>query len=55
MNKLSEFIKLNKDLCYAVAENNTKRNENGRPVIAKNDEWIKETEWDTVFNEVKGK
>lgn len=54
MNKLSEFIRENKDLCYTVAERNTKKNEYNKPIIAKNDEWIKEKEWDELFLKKKG-
>lgn len=46
MRKLSEFISQNKELCYFVAEQNTKKNNNNVAVIEKNDIWRNETEWD---------
>ena len=38
---------------YKLAINNTKYANDGRAVISKNDEWIKETEWDNLFNQLK--
>lgn len=42
MSKLSAFISQNRNLCYAMAEENTQRNSEGRVVISKNDEWRNE-------------
>ena len=33
---------------YQLAMNNTKYSDDGKVVIAKDDEWIEETEWDIV-------
>lgn len=38
---------------YRVALNNTKYNEDGKPVISKDDEWVSETEWDDIFKQMK--
>lgn len=54
MGKLFDFIKINKESCYKMAENNTTRNKNGKPVIKKDDEWLMEREWDFMFIEMKG-
>jgi hypothetical protein len=54
MNKLSEFIKENKDLCYAIAEKNTIRNDCTKPIIAQNDKWTKEKEWDKFYSKGAG-
>ena len=40
---------------YLMAMRNTKFNEDGRAVIPKGDEWLEETEWDDLFEELKKK
>ena len=54
MSKLSAFISQNRNLCYAMAEENTQRNSEGRVVISKNDEWRNEKEWDSHYNRLAG-
>lgn len=39
-----------REQAYRMAEENTKCNEAGRPVISENDEWNKETEWEDMFH-----
>ena len=38
---------------YELARRNTTYNEDGRAVIPKGDEWLEETEWDDMFEEIK--
>lgn len=38
---------------YQTALNNTKYNSEGKAVISKDDEWLNETEWDDVFEQIK--
>lgn len=40
---------------YELARKNTKYNADGVPVISKDDEWLEETEWDDLFEELKKK
>lgn len=40
---------------YEFARKNTKYNADGVPVISKDDEWLEETEWDDLFEELKKK
>ena len=49
MSALAEYLVTNKNKAYAFVTSNTKYNENGRPVISKDDEWLEETEWDDLF------
>ena len=38
---------------YQVAMNNTKYNSESKAVISKDDEWVDETEWDDMFEQMK--
>ena len=38
---------------YQLAMNNTKYNEEGKAVISEDDEWLQETEWDDMFEQMK--
>lgn len=38
---------------YKTAIENTKYNEEGKAVISKDDEWINESEWDELFEQMK--
>ena len=38
---------------YQIAMENTKYNPEGKAVISSNDEWLNETEWDDMFEEMK--
>ena len=38
---------------YQLAISNTKYNLEGKAVISKDDEWIDETEWDDMFEQMK--
>ena len=38
---------------YQLAMNNTKYNDEGKAVISKDDEWVEETEWDDMFEQMK--
>lgn len=49
MPALAEYLETNKNKAYSFATSNTKYNENGRPVISKDDEWCNEKEWDDLF------
>jgi predicted HicB family RNase H-like nuclease len=41
------------DKAYALAKANTKYNAEGKVVIASDDEWRDETEWDDVYKQLK--
>jgi hypothetical protein len=41
------------DKAYLLAKANTKYNADGRAVIEAGDEWLDETEWDDVYNQIK--
>lgn len=36
-------------IAYNLARQNTKYNKNGEALISKEDEWVGEEEWDTLF------
>lgn len=38
---------------YTLALENTKYNSDGKAVIALNDEWREEKEWDAVYNQMQ--
>jgi hypothetical protein len=40
MTAFSEYIDNNKEKVYSVATANTKYNEEGRPIVLKDDEWV---------------
>jgi predicted HicB family RNase H-like nuclease len=41
------------DKAYRLAKANTKYNNDGRAIIEAGDEWLDETEWDDVYNQIK--
>jgi len=55
MTTYTEIIKKNKEKIQKIAEENTKRNQDGLPVISKDDPWRKETEWDELYKELTKK
>jgi len=38
---------------YKIAMENTNYNSEGKAVISSDDEWVKETEWDDMFEQMK--
>lgn len=46
MTALAQYLSENKEKAYSFATANTKYNEQGRPTISKDDEWLQESEWD---------
>jgi hypothetical protein len=52
MDNFSEFLEKNKAKIRKVADSITKKNENGIPVISKDDPWRKEHEWDDLYKEL---
>lgn len=50
MNNFNDFLEKNKDKIRNLTESNTKRNEDGLPVITKDDPWRQEKEWDLYLN-----
>ena len=52
MRNFDELMKNNEKALFAIAERNTQYNADGDAVIAKGDEWRKETEWDTMYKEL---
>lgn len=55
MTTFTQYMENNRKKAYSVAEENTVYNEQGRPVISKDDEWAKESEWDDLFDKLKNK
>lgn len=55
MTALAQYLTTNRENAYAIATMNTRYNEQGRPVISKDDEWIQETEWDDLFSLLSNK
>lgn len=53
MSALAQYLENNRERAYSFATANTKYNEQGRPVISKDDEWANETEWDDLFEILK--
>lgn len=53
MSILEQYLGENKEKVYNFAKNNAKYNAQNRPIISKDDEWIKETEWDELYNKLK--
>ncbi len=53
MSALAQYLETNRERAYAFATANTKRNEKGRPIISKDDEWVNESEWDDLFELLK--
>ena len=53
MNEFDKYLAYHKAEAYALAEQNTVYDENGRAMIPKGDEWETETEWDDLFQELK--
>ena len=49
LNILTEYLENNRKTAYAFATANTKYNADGRAVVAKDDEWMAEKEWDKLF------
>lgn len=38
---------------YELARNNTQYNSEGKAVISEEDEWVEETEWDDMYEQMK--
>ena len=53
MSALAQYLKNNREHAYSYATANTKHNEQGRPAVSQNDEWINESEWDNLFDMLK--
>ena len=49
MSDIKEYINSNRDRVNAVAKSNTSYNQDGKPIIPKDDEWNDEKEWDELF------
>ena len=49
MSALAQYLEANREQAYSFATANTKYNEQGHPVISKDDEWVEESEWDDLF------
>lgn len=50
-NLYAEKIDLDKG--YDIARKNTKYNADGKAVIASDDEWVEESEWDELYESIK--
>lgn len=55
MNAFAELVAKNKDRIREVANANTTRNSDGVPVLAKNDSWRHEAEWEEVYRDLVNK
>ena len=49
MSALAQYLDTNRERAYSFATANTKYNEQGRPVVSKDDEWLNESEWDDLY------
>ena len=49
MSNIKEYIENNRDRVNEVAKSNTTYNQEGKPIIPKDDEWNDEKEWDELF------
>ena len=54
MSVLAQYLDTNRERAYSFATANTKYNEQGHPVVSKDDEWMDEPEWDDLFLVLKG-
>ena len=54
MSEFAQFLSENKERLYYFAKQNTKYDAKGRPTISKDDEWVKEKEWDMLFTQING-
>ena len=52
-SSFADFIRTNKDVIKKVVSSNTVKNKDGLTVIAKNDPWRNEKEWDQFNKEIK--
>lgn len=53
MTNFKEFLKVNNERIRRAAFKNTLINSSGAVVIPKDDVWRRETEWDTMYEELK--
>lgn len=53
MSALAQYLDTNRERAYSFATANTKYNEQGRPVVSKDDEWLNESEWDDLFETLR--
>lgn len=53
MSALAQYLDTNRERAYSFATANTKHDEQGRPVVSKDDEWLNESEWDDLFEVLK--
>lgn len=53
--KFQEFIAKNREFVYAIANENVTRGKDGRVVLAKDDPWRNEHEWDEMYQRLKNK
>jgi len=53
MENFKDFLAKNNEKIRRVVSENTVVNSNGTIVITKNDIWRTETEWDTMYKELK--
>ena len=53
MSALAQYLDTNRERAYSFASANTKHDEQGRPVVSKDDEWLNESEWDDLFELLK--
>lgn len=51
MSKLSEYLEENREFAHNFADKNTPKNDDGRAVIPRGDEWEDEKEWDKDYEE----
>ena len=53
MSALAQYLDNNRERAYSFATANTKYDEQGRPIVSKDDEWLNESEWDDLFELLK--
>lgn len=52
---MENYYKINKDKIKNALKKNSVKNSCGREIIAKDDEWKNEIEWDEIFKELDNK
>lgn len=51
--RVSREINAYGNKAYKIAMENTKYDKHGKAVISSDDEWVKEAEWDDIFEQTK--
>lgn len=53
MGTFADFIKANQEKIRHISDENSKCNKAGLKTISKDDPWVYESEWDTLYKEME--